>query len=76
MKNLTKNQVPNGIASQIRCSRTFKAWLIELRNKARERNVELPDMNLDRAKMFFNGGYSPKMVINEELRIPSGWDIL
>ena len=68
--------VNHSIESQIRCSRTFKSWLIELLLKVRERNVELTDIDLERAKMFFNGGYSPKMVINEELRVPIGWDIL
>ena len=61
---------------QIKCSRTFKAWLVELRSQARKINASLPDLDFERAKMFYNGGYSPKMVINEELRVPIGWDVL
>ncbi len=60
--------LPHSIKSQIKCSRTFKAWLIELRANARARKIELPDVDLSRAKMFFMGGYSPKMVIEEETR--------
>ncbi len=70
MNNLTKTELPHSHLSSIRCSRSFKAWLIELRSKCRKDGVELPDVNLDRAKMFYNGGYSPKMVISEELRLP------
>ncbi len=58
------------ISSIPKCTRTFKAWLIELRQMTIKMQVELPDVDLNRAKMFFNGGYSPKMVINEELRLP------
>jgi len=75
----------------IPCSRTFKAWLIELRAKARivkndmeingnqkclEKIESLFNMSLDDAKMFYNGGYSPKMVILEELRIPIEEDLI
>jgi len=69
---MNKN-IPNSIASSIRCTRTFKCWLIELRQKAKGLPV---NMDLEQAKMYYNGGYSPKMVINEELRIPIGWDVL
>jgi len=62
---------PHSAQDSIKCSRTFKAWLVELRKICRAQSLELPDVDLDRAKMFFNGGYSPKMVINEELRIPA-----
>jgi hypothetical protein len=58
------------LTNSIKCSRTFKAWLVELRAQARKRKAELEDLDLNRAKMFYNGGYSPKMVIDEELRIP------
>lgn len=56
------------------CTRTFKCWLVEIRNLSRKIKKELPDLTLERAKMFYNGGYSPKMVVNEELRIPIGWE--
>ncbi len=59
----------------IPCSRTFKAWLIELRANCRRIGKEI-DLSLDRAKMFYNGGYSTKMVIHEELRVPIGCDLL
>ena len=64
------NQLPHSATSSIRCSRTFKSWLIELRTLSRKLQADLPDVNLERAKMFYFGGYSPKMIIGEELRLP------
>ena len=66
-----KQKQGNYTGSIPKCTRTFKCWLIELRKLGADK---LPDLNFDRAKMFYNGGYSPKMVILEELRIPVGWE--
>lgn len=34
------------------------------------------EISRNEAQMYYDGGYSPKMVFHEINRIPVGWDIL
>lgn len=47
---------------------SFKSWWHELRKVHKVRLDKI------RAQMYYMGGYSPKMVRCEELRIPQGWE--
>ena len=54
----------------IKIHRTFKSWLYELVKKF---GVQYDKSSL---KMYYNGGYSPKMAAAEILKIPIGWQEL
>ena len=58
-----------GIAKSIpQCSRTFRCWLVEVRNLARKFG-EIPPHNLEQLKYYYDGGYSPKIAVGIELNI-------
>lgn len=61
MHLVTINQIPDA-------KPTFKSWWHELKVQYRIK------LDKTRAQMYYMGGYSPKMVRCEELRIPQGWE--
>lgn len=65
----TSKSIANSIPEP---KRTFRAWLMEMKTIASGRMR----IGIERAKMFYNSGYSPKMVVFEELRIPVGCEVL
>ena len=53
--------------SNIKCIRTFKSWYYEFLKKSERFEISL---DKEVAEMYYKGGYSPRMVIHEVLRIP------
>ena len=65
---LTFSQTPMPI------HRTFNSWLMELRLKKEQAHVQF-ELDIENAKMYYNGGYSPKMVVHEVLHVPVNEDL-
>lgn len=56
-------------------NRTFRCWLIKLNFKMLFLNGVILDCGMAELEMYYNGGYSPKMVIHEVLRTPVDVDL-
>ena len=48
---------------------SFKSWMYELIQKAKSKRIKI-ELEEDSAKMYYFGGYSPKMTICDILNIP------
>jgi len=72
-ERLCKNQVQ--VSLKLKIERTFKSWFYELKEVFRRFKAEI-ELEIEQAKMYYFGGYSPKMVVLEILRIPIGWDAI
>lgn len=69
--------------SNIKIERTFRAWYLEL-SDLRNRLVTTSTVahgsetlwfDESEAKLYYNGGYSPKQAIQSQLRIPANMDL-
>lgn len=59
----------NFAQSNIKAKRTFNSWNYELIKQSEKVKLKA-EIDRQHAEMYYNGGYSPKMVINEINRIP------
>ena len=55
-------------------SRSFNAWRLELEKRKAAVKAQF-DLDVENARMFYNGGYSPKMVVHEILHVPPEIDL-